>query len=484
MPPFRSLTDLHLKEFSTCRVNHHLAEVISDIDNESRSPLKPVCGADENPVFALDAGIVKLLNPQNTACEGLNSFSVRICNFGISTIDSVEISWKINAASHPNVKYKGSLAHLQETNVFLGWDSLFTGVPNLIQIKTIFPNGKNDQNPANDSLVTGSIKILPEPRITNLVNDTVCRNSNALLRVNGNSGSYLWYNSAVSSTVISEDSSMIVTNVTSTTPFFVEAVSSGIPDSISTQKKITFSQNMGNMFSVKALSADLFIDSFAVHPVDLPGTRIPLALWYKTGTYNGYEKDSNAWNFIGTDTVTSSGPMDFTILPLGNIKIKKGDSVSFYISSANDAYLLYSTDGANIFSNGNIRISTGTMAFYKFDSNFQPQKSWNGKIYYSRAALCKSVRDTVYAVVMPQPSPKLGNDTSFCRGQSVLLDAGGGKGFRYTWKYGSDPDTIATLQKLQVDSTGRYSVIVTDPCGFSANDKINIGVYENPLARF
>jgi|GEM_PF-1050297 len=484
MPPFIDFVDLHLKNYSGLRLGNPLSEIKTDVDFENRSPSKPVIGADENPCLPLEAGIISIISPKTTVCEGLSDFTIRLCNFGTTKIDSVDIQWIVNGDTNKTVRYKGSITHLQEFNVYLGTDSLKSGQINNFFAKILSINGQNDQYPKNDAIENTHYNIFASPVVSATFHDTICKNTNATLKVTGNTDKYLWYTTPSGGAPLSEDSVYQISTVTATKPYYVEAVTAGAPDSLLTQKLVTFNQNMGNMFNIRALNADVIIDSFAIHPNAAKGARIPLALYYKSGTYQGFEKDSSKWTFGGYDTAISNGQLEFTTVSLGNIKIKKGDSISFYLSTTYDAYLLYSSEGAKAYSNSYLRISTGNMTYFKFDSLFQSKKSWNGIVYYSTSALCRSARDTVYAVVLATPNVNLGADTAFCRGKWLALDAGAGPGFKYAWKYGSNTDTISTLQKLKLDSNGIYSVTVSDTCGFSSADQIQLSLNPSPEADF
>jgi type IX secretion system substrate protein/PKD domain-containing protein len=69
------------------------------------------------------------------------------------------------------------------------------------------------------------------------------------------------------------------------------------------------------------------------------------------------------------------------------------------------------------------------------------------------------------------PSINLGEDKSFCKGESLILDAGSFES--YLWNDGS------TTQTLDVDSEGNYSVDIIDTNGCSNTDEIII--IENPI---
>ncbi|HKR06989.1 MAG TPA: T9SS type A sorting domain-containing protein [Bacteroidia bacterium] len=82
-----------------------------------------------------------------------------------------------------------------------------------------------------------------------------------------------------------------------------------------------------------------------------------------------------------------------------------------------------------------------------------------------------SVQITIY----PDPQLNLGNDTSFCAGNSLILDAGAGFAY-YLW----DDNSIS--QYNSVTSTGMYYVQVIDSNGCENTDEINITINALPQA--
>lgn len=99
-------------------------------------------------------------------------------------------------------------------------------------------------------------------------------------------------------------------------------------------------------------------------------------------------------------------------------------------------------------------------------------KNTNGNGYFYDDLAIDSFR-VVEGPCTP-PVVALGNDTSFCDGLSLTLDAGAGTGYTYAWSTGDTTQTIdATL-------TGTYSVTV-DNGQCSAVDTIVVSVIPNPI---
>ncbi|MCB9193921.1 MAG: gliding motility-associated C-terminal domain-containing protein [Flavobacteriales bacterium] len=85
-----------------------------------------------------------------------------------------------------------------------------------------------------------------------------------------------------------------------------------------------------------------------------------------------------------------------------------------------------------------------------------------------------SVSDAVQVSVAQPPSIELGNDTTLCPGEQLLLDATT-TGATYLWQDGSSSATYAVL------APGTYSVQVTSSLGCASSDAVNIG-YASPNA--
>ncbi|MCD4746221.1 MAG: hypothetical protein K8R58_07970, partial [Bacteroidales bacterium] len=84
-------------------------------------------------------------------------------------------------------------------------------------------------------------------------------------------------------------------------------------------------------------------------------------------------------------------------------------------------------------------------------------------------------RDTIIISFYPDPQEdlELGNDTSFCFGEYIILNAGSGY-TSYLWQDGSTDSTCIA------DTSGIYWVMVTNPCG-SAVDSIVLTVFPLPV---
>lgn len=84
-----------------------------------------------------------------------------------------------------------------------------------------------------------------------------------------------------------------------------------------------------------------------------------------------------------------------------------------------------------------------------------------------------TANDTIIITVATNPTVLLGNDTAICNGNSITLDAGAGAS-SYSWNTGE------TTQTITVDTSGTYSVTITNAAGCSGFDSILVTVNANP----
>jgi hypothetical protein len=135
----------------------------------------------------------------------------------------------------------------------------------------------------------------------------------------------------------------------------------------------------GNMFDVTASGpADIIITGFDIHVSDVGPVAIDV--FYKSGTYSGFERDPGFWTPLGSATVTGAGFGKPTPVNIGGLTIPSGKTYGIYVTRTDVGWLNY-TIGANTYSNADITIDTGTANIFPFSTVF-PFRTWNGTIYY------------------------------------------------------------------------------------------------------
>lgn len=138
-------------------------------------------------------------------------------------------------------------------------------------------------------------------------------------------------------------------------------------------------------------SGNLLITSLAIH-TDSTRSDLPIIVYYKYGSYEGYSRRPNAWSTIFEGTVQGMGPGAAT--PIGDldsfVSLNMGESISLYVSINDHTYnekLLSNGDGVvemeEYASNSDMSISVGIGKTTKrlFASNYQ-SSAFDGTIYY------------------------------------------------------------------------------------------------------
>ncbi len=85
--------------------------------------------------------------------------------------------------------------------------------------------------------------------------------------------------------------------------------------------------------------------------------------------------------------------------------------------------------------------------------------------------------DSINVIVDYVPPVELGNDTTICIGQSIVLDAGAGNpGTTYQWNFGT-----ASTQTITISAPATYKVDITTQANCTTSDSITIGVSLSPV---
>lgn len=143
----------------------------------------------------------------------------------------------------------------------------------------------------------------------------------------------------------------------------------------------------GNMFSIVAKGLNIRIDSFDAHDSAAAGTPSPWEIYFKNGTYIGFETIPGAWTLAGgSPGVLSAGQGFPTPLPIAvGVTVPAGQVYSFYVTKTNASGIMYSvtsSEGAVFAGNANLDFLEGKSLTYPFAGTFSP-RTFNGNIHYS-----------------------------------------------------------------------------------------------------
>lgn len=160
----------------------------------------------------------------------------------------------------------------------------------------------------------------------------------------------------------------------------------------------------GNMFDVEVVgSSSILINAFDLNIAPDLSSTCTIRVYYREGTYVGHANAPADWTLASEITgVVPQGTNLTTHVSTDDILLEAGNTYGFYITITDypSASMRY-TNGSNIYSNEDIKITTG---IGKGDpdfsgSNFDP-RTWNGTIYYSTTTTVPVSMWTVVALFL------------------------------------------------------------------------------------
>jgi hypothetical protein len=114
-----------------------------------------------------------------------------------------------------------------------------------------------------------------------------------------------------------------------------------------------------------------------------------VAVYYRTGTYVGFESTAVGWTLLGSDFVTSLGDNTPTPFDVGNtLLIGAGQTYGFLVTltERDGSNGMNYTDGANVYSDGTLQVTAGVgKAVPLFTGGTFSPRTWNGSIDYEAA---------------------------------------------------------------------------------------------------
>jgi hypothetical protein len=228
----------------------------------------------------------------------------------------------------------------------------------------------------------------------------------------------------------------------------------------------------GNMFDIVAIN-DLTIDSFDVS-ID-SGVTDDVEVYFKTGTWVGFDADPAAWTLLTTVTgVTSAG--DNVPTPLNQtlgVNVLAGEMVAFYVTLTTTTAINYTNGtatGALFASDDNLEFYEGSGKVYPFDTTFEP-RIFNGNIVYSAGGVadsmtidldCSMLGENLIEVTVVDAS---GNSSS-CMATVLVKDE-------------TAPDLVCVDATIELDADGFATVdpmALLDASSFDACGIENFGV--------
>ncbi|MBT4969960.1 MAG: T9SS type A sorting domain-containing protein [Bacteroidetes bacterium] len=517
-PKFVSTSDFHIhpSNVSFEGLGTPVSQITDDIDDENRDASHPDIGADEYASCA-DLTISDLVSPAN--CSYLNAtatVSAWIKNLDTNAIANIPVSYQIDGGSVIDEIHSSSIAGLDSVlYVFSTKANLTTAKDYTIKA---FVKSFADHNPTNDTF-TSSITIT---ELNSSLEDSVgtCYGNNLTLQPGYFSGAtYLW-SDASSDTILVLDTT---TAGTGTSTFWVNisgADGCSVSDTVIVFFSAPASISLGNDSSL-CTNDTLNLDA------TFSGASY---LWQDNSTQSSFNATISGTYWVDVSTglgcvVSDTMIATFNALPAFDIgadtSICVGDSIVMDASVNNASYYWQNSSTQSNFKTFNsgtywvnvtnsfgcslidsltlsvenyplvnlgsdtticdgesvLLDATQSSVNYAWQNN-STQATLNASaagtywVEVTNSTGCATT-DTFILSVIASPVFNLGNDTSICNGDSLILNVTTA-GVSYVWQDNSSYPTFTAL------TTGVYWVELTNSNGCSTRDTINLTVNSLP----
>lgn len=438
--------------------------ITNDIDGQTR-PLVPSVGydigADEYTAIMDNSTVISLIAPANQSCPDSNAaVTVVIQNLGADTIFNMQIaaSYTGFTSGSINYTYNDTLPFGVTDTITIGSVNANPGGPLTFTVYTLLTG---DQDNSNDTLVH-SITVLPYAPVATGVSDTICPGDSAVIAANYDTFGHNWFDQPTGGTMVAVGDTFHTPALFTNTTYYIESLTRSNGDLVTTYAG--GNGCAGAMFDFVP-NVNMSIDSFGVNIGVTTAENV--RVYYKLGTFAGFETNATAWTQLGQTSVIGAGAGNETMVPIGGLTMTAGQTYGIYVTLQNTN--IDYTNGTTTFGNADATIMTGTGLCSLFGGT-NPGRMFNGTVYYTKEVCPNPVRTPVTVVLRTPPVVALGFDTIVCG--SHVLNAGN-PGMTYQWSTGD------STQQITANTSGSYSVGVTDMFSCVGRDTIMLTV--NPL---
>lgn len=282
-----------------------------------------------------------------------------------------------------------------------------------------------------------------------------------------------WYATPTSTTSLAQGNTYTA-SAASTTTYYAEAQSTATGNLFTTLAAGNGAS--GNMFDIQALS-NIEVNGFDVHISSVAVTTVEV--WYRPGTFVGFESSNAGWTQVLTTTVNALGTGSLTLVPANfSVTVPAGQTYAFFVTANGGGSFAY-TNGTAL---GNIYTSNSDVILYEgkgggYFSVINSPRIFNGQMRYTKVG-CTSPRIPVTLTVNPTPTVTVNSSTTaVCAGSPATLTANGAT--TYSWSNSATTSSIVVNPTL----TTTYSVTGTaNGCSGDAVTTLTINPAPNIVA--
>lgn len=354
---------------------------------------KPIVGGCGNSAMLFEV-VVK-----NEGTTAIGGFPVKVSVFnGTSTTT-------VSATAPANISPCSTVTVTFTNPVNMGNASLTYTI-------TAYTELSGDQQKNNsDTLYMNNFNVSPAPLPPSNQSILICGTDSRKVGVALNSGDQsFWYSTSTTQSPFYTGDSINTANYSfnGDTTVYVEtfrATQGSLPTTWSAPSTAAYpAGNPTGLWINITAQADMIIDSFGLlfrDPINTTGTG---KLFYKTGTYAGFETNTAAWTNVGSVSITSRGGATLAILKLGGIRVSANQTISVYIHTSMSLEFRqggFNASNSDMSANAN-NIHLGTeFVMTQNLANF----SFPGAIYYKKP--CVSNRASVLLNFESRPASRL-----------------------------------------------------------------------------
>ena len=353
--------------------------------------------------YASDATITDLAPMYDKSCPSSSqSINVVLKNEGNSTISNIPVLVTVSGAVNTSISatYTGSLSTNSSVSFNVG--SINNSNGGLLNFNAVVQYA-GDNNLLNDTFRTSRISAAIAGNPTPIDGAACGSGSRVVIGASKNTGdSTFWYEKATGGNIIGTGSPFLTPPVTGTTYFYAQNAQLFLNDQWAFQGPYRFNgiRYSGSYFNISTVN-DVLVDSFWQHFAYAgPYT---VYVYYKTGTYSGFESNQSAWTLYDTKSVTTTGYGHMVGISLKSpLNIPAGQQYAFYIlcDGGTTQKCITFKNATLSYSNADLTISTGTVSSNQF-TGISSNYSWDGRVFYRK--LCLSNRVAVKATIKPRP---------------------------------------------------------------------------------
>ena len=393
--------------------------------------------------FQSDISVKKIELASPSACA-LQSHGVKVVvkNEGLSKLSNLAIRLELSGVASSILRDTiASINSLDEIslsfgNVYMSSSGKLYANAHIELLDSFLAN-----NDLMDSIETAEIPLKPKG-----TDGSRCGSGEVLVQASSQSNEYTyWFERSSGGKYLDQGEQFMTPEISRTTDFYAENVVP-VPGEINTYQgpwRYNGSPTGGSYFEVIA-KRQILIDSL-FQLCAYSSKNVIITVFYKEGSFKGYERTKSAWTVIAKDTLNTPGWGKYIPIDIKDIMLYHGEKAAFYITVDGSASPTFKQQAHEQEYNDLELLAEGinNIAFGNPLSGY----SWDGKLHYQN--LCSSPREEVKAIILPKPSGAAIQDLEVSNGVFHKGDA-------------TNPDIIA------VDEVISYEIKAPDHMSWSS----------------